>query len=91
MCHKFFPHSQQLEISRKIVFGGVLLKQLTGENARKLLKMGPKCGPDFFAHAHVCVRACGLCKKYMYYIHIYYMLKIKLLGTSTFGSNTKPY
>ena len=34
-------------------FGGVPLKQHIDENARKLVKTGPKNGPDFFTHAHI--------------------------------------
>ena len=48
-----FPYSQQLEEPRKIVFGGVPLKQHSGENSRKLVKTGAKRALDFFAHAHI--------------------------------------
>ena len=34
-------------------FEGVPLKQNIGENARKLVKTGPKNWPDFFTHAHI--------------------------------------
>ena len=51
----FFSYSQQVEEPRKIGFGGVPLKQRSGANARKLVKTGPKNGPDFFTHAHICV------------------------------------
>ena len=33
-------------------FEGVPLEQHIGENARKLVKTGPKNRPDFFTHAH---------------------------------------
>ena len=36
-------------------FGGVPLEQRSGVNARKLVKTGPKNGPDFFTHAHICI------------------------------------
>ena len=47
-----FPYSQPLEIPRKMGFGGVPLKQHIGENAKKLVKTGPKNGPDFFTHTY---------------------------------------
>ena len=53
----FFPYSQPLEVPRKIGFGGVLLKQSSGKNARKPVKTGPKNGPDIFTHAHMYHRA----------------------------------
>ena len=49
----FFPYPQQLEEPRKMGFEGVPLKQRSGENERKLVKTGPKNGPDFFTHAHI--------------------------------------
>ena len=48
-----FPYSEPLEIPRKMGFGDVPLKQHIGENARKLVKTGPKNGPDFFTHAQI--------------------------------------
>ena len=48
----FFPYSQQLELPRKMDFGGVPLKQNIGENARKLVKTDPKTKTlNFFTHA----------------------------------------
>ena len=49
----FFPYCQQLEEPRKIGFGGVPLKQHSGENSKKLVKTGAKRALDFFAHAHM--------------------------------------
>ena len=49
----FFPYSQELEEPREMGFGGVLLKQHIGENARKLVKTGAKNTLDFFAHEHI--------------------------------------
>ena len=47
----FFPYLQQLEVPKNMGFGGVPVKQHTGENARKLVKTGSKNGLNFFTHA----------------------------------------
>ena len=90
----FFAYSQPLEVSnRKMGFGGVSLKQRSCENARKLVKRGPKNGPDFFTHAqcmyanfcatplHLQAQA-NICRRYIHrynFVFIYIYLFIYLL------------